>query len=257
MTTQVEYIPELAEALRNATRVVALTGAGVSAESGVPTFRGEEGLWKGFDPSQLATAGAFQRDPEMVWEWYDWRRGKLAACAPNPGHFALATLEAELSEFTLVTQNVDRLHQTAGSRRVLEVHGDIWTLRCFRGCGYQEVDMRSPLPGPVPCPDCGAFLRPGVVWFGESLPVRVLAEATAASQSCEVFLVVGTSSQVYPAAGLADLAASSGAQVFEVNPHPASRVPGVRVLQGPSGEVLPQVLREMGIDGTGGETGQT
>jgi NAD-dependent deacetylase len=232
----------LVEALGSGPRIVVLTGAGVSAESGVPTFRGAGGLWKGFDPQELATSQAFKRDPEMVWEWYDWRRGLLAACAPNPGHQALAELEELLPEFLLMTQNVDRLHQKAGSRRVLELHGNIWTLRCFRGCGYQRLEERTPLPGPLSCPDCGAFLRPGVVWFGESLPQAVLQEATVSSQACQVFLVVGTSSQVYPAAGLAGLAASSGARVFEINPDPASRVPGVTILQGPSGEILPQVV---------------
>lgn len=235
-------ISQLAEALDGAQRVAALTGAGVSAESGVPTFRGDKGLWKGFEPQQLATPGAFSRDPAMVWEWYDWRRGLIAACEPNPGHRALARLEAELADFWLITQNVDRLHQKGGSQRVLEVHGDIWTLRCFEECGYQVLEERTGIPELQRCPDCGAPLRPGVVWFGEGLPEETLHQAGLAAATCQVFLVIGTSSVVYPAAGLADLAASRGAQVFEINPDPASRIRGVTVLQGPSGEVLPEVV---------------
>jgi NAD-dependent deacetylase len=157
----------------------------------------------------------------------------------------MAELEELLPDFWLVTQNVDRLHQRGGAKRVLELHGDIWTLRCFENCGYQLLEERSPLPGPVPCPDCGSFLRPGVVWFGEGLPMETLQQATQAAASCQVFLVVGTSSQVYPAAGLADLAADRGARVFEINPNPASRISGVTVLKGPSGEVLPEVLEAL------------
>lgn len=240
-----EGIAELARALAGARRVAALTGAGVSAESGVPTFRGAGGLWQGHDPTRLATPEAFARDPRLVWQWYDWRRGILAGCRPNPGHRALARLEELLPTFTLITQNVDRLHQEAGSSRVLELHGDIWTLRCSRACGLARLDRSHPLPELQACPACGAWLRPGVVWFGEALPEGVLERASAAAGSAEVFLVVGTSSLVYPAAGLADLAAARGARVFEVNPDPGSRAAGVRGLRGPSGEVLPRVVEGM------------
>lgn len=236
----------LAAALRQARRVVVLTGAGASAESGVPTFRGAGGLWKGYDPMQLATPEAFARDPHEVWEWYDWRRQKVAACRPNPGHEALAELERRIPEFLLVTQNVDRLHQDAGSEKVVELHGDIWTLRCSARCGHEAEDRRTPIPELPACPACGAPLRPGVVWFGEALPPGALDRAVAATRVCEVFLVVGTSSVVYPAASLTPLAAASGARVFEVNPEPGAGVPGVQVLRGPAGEVLPAALEAMG-----------
>jgi len=235
-------LAELTEALTAARRVVVLTGAGISAESGIPTFRGPEGLWKGNDPSRLASPGAFAADPELVWEWYDWRRGKVAPCRPNPGHDALAAMEDLFEDFLLVTQNVDRLHQRAGSRRLVELHGDLWTLRCADACGFSDVDERHPLLPPLPRCACGGLLRPGVVWFGEALPPGALERAGRAASLAEVFLVVGTSSVVYPAAGLADLAGAAGARVFEVNPDPRSRAPGVRALRGPAGEVLPQVL---------------
>lgn len=235
----------LATALAKATRVVALTGAGASAESGVPTFRGPEGLWKGYDPMKLATPQAFARDPHEVWEWYDWRRQKVSQCRPNPGHAVLAELERRVESFLLVTQNVDRLHQAAGSQNVVELHGDLWTLRCSAGCGHEAEDRRAPVPEIPPCPECGAHLRPGVVWFGEPLPPGALDRAVAASRTCQVFLVIGTSSVVYPAASLTPLAGASGAQVFEINPQPGAGVPGVQVLRGPAGEVLPEVLEAM------------
>ena len=245
MTWSEREVRGLAEALGRATRVVALTGAGASAESGVPTFRGPEGLWKGYDPMKLATPEAFARDPDEVWEWYDWRRQKVAECSPNPGHEVLAQLERRIEKFLLVTQNVDRLHQAAGSQDVVELHGDIWTLRCSAGCGYAAEDRRAPIEEIPPCPDCGAHLRPGVVWFGEALPPGAMDRATAATRTCEVFLVIGTSSVVYPAAGLTPMAAASGAQVFEINPQPGARFPGVSILCGPAGEILPEVLTAM------------
>lgn len=242
-----ELIEELAAALAGAKRVVVLTGAGTSAESGVPTFRGggPDALWKGFDPMKLATPGAFVADPDQVWEWYEWRRAKIAACEPNPGHHALAELEGLIDDFLLVTQNVDRLHQAAGSRALIELHGDLWTLRCFHECGFSEERRSPPAYPPLPRCGCGALLRPGVVWFGEGLPPGAMERAFARSTRAEVFLVVGTSCVVYPAASLAEVAGGAGARVFEVNPVPASRAPGVRVLAGPSGEVLPRVVSSL------------
>ncbi len=219
-----------------------LTGAGVSAESGVPTFRGAGGLWRSFRAEDLATAAAFARDPRLVWEWYDWRRRQLAAVRPNTAHDALASFAARAPGFTLVTQNVDGLHDAAGSADVIKVHGDIWDLRCTR-CGFAARDTRVPLPELPPRCTCGATLRPGVVWFGEALPADAWARAQNAAVSCGVFLVVGTSALVYPAAGLIDMAKAAGAGVIEVNldDTPYSALVDVS-LRGKAGELLPSLL---------------
>jgi NAD-dependent deacetylase len=200
--------------------VVALTGAGVSAESGVPTFRGENGLWRHYRPEELATPHAFARDPALVWEWYDWRRGLIAGCQPNPAHVTLAAMAARLPDFTLITQNVDGLHRLAGAQRLLELHGDIWRMRCTRQ-GTTLEDRTTPLPEiPPRCPDCGDLLRPDVVWFGETLPSDVLEAAFAASAACDLMLVVGTSALVQPAASLPLIAKQNGAALVEINPQP-------------------------------------
>jgi NAD-dependent deacetylase len=220
--------------------VTVLTGAGISAESGVPTFRGHGGLWRDFRPDQLATTDAFGHNPGLVWEWYDWRRGLIGACAPNEAHQTLADMETTVPDFTLVTQNVDGLHQAAGSRNVLELHGNIWRVRCT-GCGKVAEDRRVPLPGiPPRCPECGALLRPDVVWFGESLPEEALETAWAAAAHCRLMLVIGTSAVVQPAASLPLVALRNGAQLVEVNPAetPLSAY-AHQVLRGPAAEVLP------------------
>lgn len=228
--------------IASSSRVTALTGAGVSAESGIPTFRGATGLWKQFRAEDLATPEAFARDPKLVWQWYDWRRGLIALAKPNPGHYALATLETRMPGFTLITQNVDGLHQAAGSRNVLEVHGSIWTLRCTR-CGRSWVERTVPQADLPQC-DCGAVARPGVVWFGENLPRDVWQSAEQAAQDCEVFLMVGTSAQVYPAAGLAYLAKECGARVIEINTEQTQMSNAVDCsLLGPSGEILPRLVQ--------------
>ena len=166
--------------------VVVLTGAGISAESGVPTFRGEQGLWRSFRPQELATPEAFHHDPTLVWEWYDWRRSLINSCEPNEAHRALAEMESALSDFCLITQNVDGLHQQTGSRTVLELHGNIWRTRCL-GCDRVAEDHRVPLPElPPACSQCGALLRPDVVWFGESLPQDVLEAAWTAAARCRL-----------------------------------------------------------------------
>ncbi len=221
--------------------VTVLTGAGISAESGIPTFRGEGGLWRNFRPEQLATPAAFRRDPALVWEWYDWRRGLIGACAPNAAHEALAEMEAALSDFTLITQNVDGLHQAAGSRNVLELHGSIWRVRCT-GCGKIAEDRRVPLPEiPPRCPECGGLLRPDVVWFGESLPQEVLEAAWAAAARCRLMLVIGTSAVVQPAGSLPLVALENGARIVEINPAetPLS-ARAHEVLRGPAAELLPR-----------------
>lgn len=227
--------------LRNASRVVALTGAGISAESGIPTFRGSAGLWKQYKPEELATAQAFARDPRLAWEWYDWRRRLIAKAEPNAGHRALAALEASKPNFTLITQNVDGLHDRAGSRRILKLHGDIWRLQCAE-CGRNWPDRRASLPKLPPYCGCGAIARPGVVWFGEPLG-EVWTEAEHAAQSAELMLVIGTSALVYPAASLAPIAQSAGARVIEINPEETPLSAAVDLsLRGSAGQLLPQLL---------------
>lgn len=230
------------KALRHAHSIAVLTGAGISAESGIPTFRGPDSLWQNYRPEELATPQAFARNPQLVWEWYDWRRGLIAAAAPNPGHHALVTLAERAQELTLITQNVDGLHDRAGSSGVLKVHGDIWDLRCMN-CRRVVRDTRVPLPELPPRCACGGMLRPGVVWFGESLPQDVWAAAETAVSRSDVFLVVGTSAVVYPAAGLIDLARDSGVVVIEVNIADTTYSRSVDfALHGPSAAVLPALL---------------
>src|SRR5262245_44164484 len=208
---------EAARRLAAAESVLVLTGAGVSAESGVPTFRGPEGLWRRHRPEELATPDAFARDPALVWEWYAWRRGVIAPLRPNAAHVAIARLEARTKEFLLATQNVDGLHHGAGSQRLVELHGSLWRVRCT-ACGEEREDRRVPLSELPPRCVCGGLLRPCVVWFGESLPDVALQAAFAAGETADVVLVVGTSSVVYPAAAIAPAARARGAFIVEVNP---------------------------------------
>jgi NAD-dependent deacetylase len=220
--------------------VVVLTGAGISAESGVPTFRGEEGLWHNYRAEQLATPRAFHRDPALVWEWYNWRRGLIGACAPNAAHKTLVEMENALSDFTLITQNVDGLHRAAGSRNILELHGNIWRTRCL-GCGNTITDHRGPLPDiPPRCSKCNGLLRPDVVWFGESLSEAILRTAWATAERCRLMLVIGTSAVVHPAASLPLVAQRNGARLVEVNPAETPLSEYVdETLRGPAAEVLP------------------
>lgn len=244
---QLLSIRSAAHRLRAAERVAVLTGAGVSAESGVPTFRGPDGLWEGQRVEDVATPFAFQRDPVMVWRFYNARRAGLAVIRPNPGHLALADLERRWGSdrFTLITQNVDGLHRAAGSANPLEIHGNLRRVRCT-DCG-QVTDRGIEALDEVPrCPPCAGLLRPDVVWFHESLPPDVWARAEAAARACTCFLVVGTSAIVYPAAGLIEIARDGGAAVIEFNltATPASGLADIAVL-GPSGETLPALLREL------------
>jgi NAD-dependent deacetylase len=228
--------------LAKATRVAVLTGAGISAESGVPTFRGDGGLWKDYKAEDLATPEAFVKDPRLVWEWYNWRRERIAKVLPNAAHKALVRLEIRKREYTLITQNVDGLHDRAGSGRMLKLHGDIWRMRCTV-CGANWPDRRAPLPKIPPHCACGGLARPGVVWFGEPLPDGMMKEAEHAAGAAEVFLVIGTSAVVYPAAGLVPYAKHGGARVIEINTDDTPFTSLVDcALRGPAGELLPQLL---------------
>jgi NAD-dependent deacetylase len=233
----------LVEALRGASSVAALTGSGISAESGVPTFRdAQTGLWARYDPQELATPEAFARDPELVWRWYAWRRDLVEGAEPNAGHRALADLERRVPVFSLVTQNVDGLHQEAGSANVVELHGNIRRSRCPAENVAVKPDDTDHLP-PL-CPNCGSPLRPDVVWFGEALPAAGLETASEAARSCDLLLSVGTSGLVYPAASLPYEALESGAIVVEVNPEPTPlSASGDFSLRGRAGEILPRLVR--------------
>lgn len=206
--------------LRSARTITVITGAGVSAASGVPTFRGPEGLWRSFRPEDLATPAAFRRDPHLVWEWYDWRRTLIARCQPNAAHAVLADWSRRPG-FTLITQNVDGLHELAGTRDTIRFHGSIWEVKCAAECGGTPAvweDRTAPLAAiPPRCRHCGGLARPNVVWFGEAIDPEVLARCDAALD-CDLFLSIGTSSVVYPAAGLVHQAKHRGARTVEINP---------------------------------------
>lgn len=224
-----------------------LTGAGVSAASGVPTFRGADGLWKTFKPESLATPQAFARDPRLVWEWYDWRRQTIAACEPNAAHHVLAAWSRRFPNFKLITQNVDGLHEAAGTRDVIRLHGSIWEVKCWRGCAAAPPrwrDATAPYAEiPPRCPHCGDLIRPGVVWFGEPLDPDIVDRATAAAD-CDVFITIGTSAVVYPAAGFIDLARRLGALTVEVNPEATPAMADL-ALRGGAEIVLPEIDRKL------------
>jgi NAD-dependent protein deacetylase/lipoamidase len=238
-------LDRVAQRIARARVVTALTGAGVSAASGIPTFRGTDGLWKKVRAETLATPEAFENDPRLVWEWYDWRRQMVAQARPNPAHDVLARWTDERPGFTLITQNVDGLHEKAGAERLVRLHGSIWHVRCWQPCEAGQRDWRDetvPLPTlPPRCPHCGGIVRPGVVWFGESLDPEDVARATDAT-ACEVFLTIGTSAVVYPAAGLVHQAKRRGAFTVEINLEAteASQVVDV-ALRGPAAEILPRL----------------
>ena len=246
-------IANVASWLRAARAVTVVTGAGISAESGVPTFRGADGLWRSFRAEDLATPEAFERNPELVWEWYRWRQTKIATAQPNAGHHALVRFESRMPAFLLLTQNVDGLHTRAGSRRLVELHGNIWRARCVRegtvfdesrqsGVGSRQLDTQAAAAAPISagCPSCGALLRPDVVWFGESLDPVVIGRALAAVETCEALLLVGTSGVVYPVAGFPAIARGHGARIIEINvePTPLSQISHA-VLRGTAATILP------------------
>jgi len=232
----------IVSALRSASRVSALTGAGVSAESGIATFRGAGGLWEGHRIEEVATPEAFADDPERVWRFYEARRQNAREARPNAAHAALAAMERRFPAFLLATQNVDGLHRRAGSRNVVELHGSIERRYCVR-CRRTEEDLDPLETLPPACAACGDRMRPDIVWFGEPLPVEAWADAQEAARSAEVYLVVGTSAEVYPAAGLALIAADAGAAVFEINPAETALSPLFSgAIREPSGVALPRTL---------------
>jgi NAD-dependent deacetylase len=236
--------PETIETLCRSRSAVVLTGAGVSAESGLPTFRGPQGWWRKMDPTRLATPEAFARDPALVWQWYEHRRTGALSTQPGAAHLAVATLQKRVPCFTLITQNVDGLHHRAGSSDVVELHGNLTRSRCVGGCGVVELDPR-PLTSIPPTCTCGRLLRPDVVWFGESLPTDALRRALDAVSQCDFMLVVGTSATVYPAANLPLQALRHGAYVMEVNPEPTPLTPLVQLsVHAPASKVLPVLVRE-------------
>ena len=235
--------------IKAAERLTVLTGAGVSAASGVPTFRGADGLWRTYRAEDLATPDAFARDPKLVWDWYAWRRERIAACRPNRAHDVLAAWTRRMRRCRLITQNVDDLHLRAGSERVIRLHGSIWELSCWKRCGGQPPawrDERVPLPETLPrCVHCGGLARPAVVWFGESLDPRIVDEAARAAR-CDVFLTVGTSAVVYPAAGLVHEARRHGAFTAEINIERTPATAAVDLaIQAPAERALDAIEREL------------
>ena len=259
-----EALIEARALISSATTLCVLSGAGVSAESGVPTFRGEQGLWKSYSPEDLATPTAFRRDSRLVWEWYDWRRGLIRGCRPNPGHEALARFALGPRQVRIVTQNVDGLHEQAAreaaagsdpsSALPLELHGSIFRVRCT-SCTY-GISHRDPINTETQedlprCPVCSSLLRPGVVWFGESLDSEVLSEAFRVAQASQVCLVVGTSALVHPAASVPLATHEAGGKIVEVNPTETPLTPTAHIsLRGASGQVLPDLLGPLISSGT-------
>lgn len=236
----------LIKKLRSTKHLAVLTGAGTSSESGVPTFReAQTGLWEQYNPQELATRQAFKNNPQLVWDWYQWRRKLIIEADPNPGHFALAEMQTISQQFTLITQNVDGLHQRAGSQNVVELHGNLMLDKCF--------DCSTPTTKEPPltirvfnCPRCWGLVRPDVVWFGEDLDPDNLSLALKTAKNCDTFISIGTSAVVEPAASLPSIAKENGAVLVEINPDstPVTELADY-VLKGPSGEILPQLVDQM------------
>jgi NAD-dependent deacetylase len=237
----------LLDRLRPDARITVITGAGVSAASGVPTFRGGDGLWSNYKPETLATPQAFAKDPRLVWEWYDWRRRLIATCKPNAAHDVLAKWSRRFPNFQLITQNVDGLHERASTRGVIRLHGSIWEVLCWRGCASSPPRWRDesvPFEEiPPRCPHCGDLIRPGVVWFGEPLDPQSVDAANDAAD-CDVFITVGTSAVVYPAAGFIDIARCRGAYTVEINPEVTPATVDL-TLRGRAEDVLPQLDQQL------------
>ena len=238
---------ELIDRLTPEARVTVMTGAGTSAESGVPTFRdAQTGLWEKYRPEELATPQAFAKDPKLVWQWYQWRRDLVLSAEPNPGHRAVAGLARLFSQFQLVTQNVDGLHQRAGSNQVVELHGSLMRARCYRKNHAADVWPDDSTSQPPTCDSCGSWMRPDVVWFNESLPPMAIELASESAKNCDVYFSVGTSSVVYPAAAFAEMAKQHGALLVEINLDSTPLTDSADfVLPGPSAKLLPALLRSI------------
>lgn len=239
----------LIDFLPRARTIVFFTGAGISAESGIATFRDKDGLWSKFSPTELASVDGFMNNPERVWEWYQHRRQVLNDAKPNPGHYAIAKMQELFPKVDLITQNVDRLHQQAGAKEVVELHGNIITNRCFN-CStpfLEEIDIHSKeLPK---CKKCDGKIRPDVVWFGEMLPADAITKAQEVSEMCEIFFTIGTSGEVFPAANLPLLAKQGGAYVVEINPHSTQLSDKVdECIREYSGKALPELLKQIGVE---------
>lgn len=241
-----EFDPYIFKILEKADHVVALTGAGVSAESGIPTFRGEEGLWEEFRPEELANFEAFMENPALVSQWYEYRRTIIDEVEPNPGHYALAEMEELFSHITIITQNVDGLHQKAGSSDVIELHGNIYRNYCIQcGMRYDYSNMPHANDGIPTCDECNGYIRPDVVWFGESLPMHAIREAEQHTASADLMFSVGTSAVVYPAAGLPRSAKAHDAYVVEINPEDTDiSLIADEAIREPSGKALPELLTQ-------------
>ena len=237
---------DLIQILRSAKFVTALTGAGVSKESGIPTFReAQTGLWARYDPMELATPLAFKKNPKLVWKWYQWRRELISNAEPNPGHYALKELELRVPKFTLITQNIDGFHKQAGSKNIIELHGNINRNKCFDE-GIVVDSWKDNDAIPPHCPNCGGLIRPDVVWFGENLPSVVINDAIQAAQTAEVFFSIGTSTLVHPAASLPIYAMNGGAIVVEINPDETPISQKVHyAIREPSGKVLPHLIQQV------------
>lgn len=237
-----EKLKKAKEIINSSKYVVVLVGAGLSQESGVPTFRGKDGLWKQFRPEELATPQAFMRTPELVWEWYCWRRSIIARAEPNSAHYAIVELEKRCEQFLLITQNVDGLHRRAGNKKYIEIHGCIWESRCVH-CHNVMEDHETDYTRIQSCKYCGGRLRPNVVWFGEAIPEMNLRKSYYAAQSCDVMIVVGTSGYVQPAASLPFLAKQNNAKVIDINVQstPISEIADL-FLEGKAGKILPELI---------------
>lgn len=235
-----ETLSQIAQIVSGSEYLIALTGAGISKESNVPTFRGEDGLWMSYNAMELATPSAFSRNPKLVWEWYSWRQGLIAECTPNPAHSTLAKWEERGILNHVITQNVDGLHRRAGSAKVLEVHGDLWATKCTECSHHSKLD--APADGVPKCPECGSRLRPDVVWFGESLDGDVMASVYAELERADVCLVIGTSALVQPAASFPLIVEQNGGKILEFNVEetPLSRIVDIH-LSGKAGITLPQI----------------
>ena len=235
-------IEKAVQKLKESEFLVVITGAGISAESGIPTFRGDDGLWKTYRAEELATPWAFDRDPRTVWEWYDWRRGIIGKAEPNPGHLAIKEMEELFNRFLLITQNVDGLHGRTGVRHMVEIHGNLWRVRCLKE-GKTSMLYDWPLTDIPPVCGCGGLLRPDVVWFGESMPTLAMEECYNALSACDTLIVAGTSGVVYPVASFPETVKARGGFVIEVNlePTPITSVAHVSLF-GKCGDILPAIV---------------